>query len=219
MVNELIILIEACLRKRMSSSSVGVTKSNSSNNNNNNYDNDDDEDLTAMIRHNHEIRRGITDTILQMNRLVLERVEDWTRRWIEINPLMASPPITEDDDEKEPELNNSHSPNYNQNYTQNADGRPINFRRRILDNLPLGSRQLYELLEGRLTVHRDEWYRAFGGSVEDFTMSVWTLRKCGLIRPKQVIRHNTKKQQQKTTHRQQQHKEVVAYEKVAVVWC
>ena len=95
------------------------------------------------------------------------------------------------------------------------DGRPINFRRRILDNLPYGSRQLYELLEGRLSVDRDDWYNTFGGTVEDFAIGVWTLRKCGLIRPRKKPTTTTWKQQQ----RGKQQNEVITYEKVAVVWC
>jgi hypothetical protein len=140
----------------------------------------------------------------------LERVEYWTRRWIEINPLMSmmTSPVEEE------EATNTHNASSSSN--NNNDGRPINFRRRILDNLPYGSRQLYELLEGRLSVDRDDWYHTFGGTVEDFAIGVWTLRKCGLIRPKKTTTTT------KTTGKQQrgkQQQEVITYEKVAVVWC
>jgi hypothetical protein len=214
-VRQMIVFVEALRR----------TTTNTSNNNTNKNDDKEDEEknrtnnstviTTSSIRNEKKIRRGITETILKINHLVLERVEFWTRRWIEINPLMPMPimtplplPLVEEEEETRNTHNNSNNNNIN-------DGRPINFRRRILDNLPYGSRQLYELLEGRLSVDRDDWYNTFGGTVEDFAIGVWTLRKCGLIRPTKKPTTTTWKQQQ----RGKQQNEVITYEKVAVVWC
>ena len=102
-------------------------------------------------------------------------------------------------------------------HNSNMEGRPVNLRRKILNNLPPASRKLYEILEGRLSVDRDDWFYSFGGSVEDFAVGVWTLRKCGLIRPKKtkVITATHKHERGKGKKRQ----EIVSYEKVAVVWC
>merc|ERR1712194_839121 len=95
------------------------------------------------------------------------------------------------------------------NELSSIETRPVNCRRRILDNLPVGSRQLYQALEGRLSIDREDWYHSFGGTIEDFTVGVWTLRKSGLIRPKKTIAAKKSKKSQ----------EVISYEKVAVVWC
>jgi len=197
MVQELIVLIYKV--------SAPKKKSNAS----------EDEDDRA-IRSN-KIRAGIEETILEMNRLVLGQTEMWTRRWIEHNPFMAAQHENEDriksDLEKGYGLGNSR--------IHNNEGRPVNFRRRILDNLPPGSRKLYEALDGRLLVERDDWYRSFGGTVEDFAVGVWTLQTCGLIRPKKTTKltaaSTNKALQQRGNAKRRQ--ETVSYEKVAVVWC
>ena len=190
MVRQLVVLIEA-LRKINSSIAVN-----------------DEDDHVATKSRSDKIRLGMTEIILEMNRLALGRVEKWTGRWIDSNPLMAA---VEEDEIHDYEEHNADS--YD---NANKDGRPINFRRQILDNLPYGSRQLYEVLEGRLSVERDDWYHSFGGTVEDFAVGVWTLRKCGLIRPKKTIIIAATNKQQRVNKRRQ---EVVSYEKVAVVWC
>jgi hypothetical protein len=71
----------------------------------------------------------------------------------------------------------------------------------MVQGLPSPAKQLYALLEGRLSVSRDEWLYAFGGSPEEFTLGTWYLMVCGLLQTK--------------------HKRGggVLFEKVSVVWC
>jgi hypothetical protein len=164
----------------------------------------------------YKIRLGMTETILEMNRLALGQVEAWTKQWIEFNPLMAAP--EEEVFREDCQENHTGDPSCDGvDDSSNTEGRPVNFRRRILDNLPAGSRQLYEALEGRLTVDRDDWFHSFGGTVEDFAIGVWTLRKCGLIRPKKTITVTATHKHERGKAKKRQ--EVVSYEKVAVVWC
>ena len=172
----------------------------------------EDDDLAV----DYKIRLGMTETILEMNRIALGQVEAWTKQWIEFNPLMVS--SKEEVFREDCQENHTGDPSCNGvDDSSNTEGRPVNFRRRILDNLPAGSRQLYEALEGRMTVNRDDWYYSFGGSVEDFAIGVWTLRKCGLIRPKKTITVNATHKHERGKAKKRQ--EVVSYEKVAVVWC
>jgi len=218
MVREMVILIDAL--NKMTTTIVTSSLKNK------NGDDDDEEDA-AIIRYN-KIRKGVSETILKMNRIALGQVEEWTSRWIEINPLMpiaaAAVSTTAKTKTKDEIFHTSIINN-------NGDGRPMNIRRRILDNLPTGSRQLYEILvdHGRQssTIDRDEWFRTYGGTVEDFAVGVWTLRQCGLVRPKKTKMTQdvvgsgsggtgTGKQQQQRRRRQL---EVIVYEKVAVVWC
>ena len=146
---------------------------------------------------NDKIRLGIKESILEMNVLALSQIEELTRQWMDLNPLMAYAFARENHIESE---------------LCTAEIRPVNFRRHILENLPAGSRELYEALEGRLSIDRDEWYNCCNGTIEDFVIGVWTLRKCGLIRPKKMV---TAQKQGKARKRQ----EVLSYEKNAVVWC
>ena len=215
MVREMVILIDAL--NKMTTTIV----TNSSKNKNGD---DDDEEDAAIIGYN-KIRKGVSETILKMNRIALGQVEEWTSRWIEINPLMpiaaAAVSTTAKTKTKDEIFHTSIINN-------NGDGRPMNIRRRILDNLPTGSRQLYEILvdHGRQssTIDRDEWFRTYGGTVEDFAVGVWTLRQCGLVRPKKTkmtqdaVGSGTGKGKQQQQRRRRQ-LEVIVYEKVAVVWC
>jgi hypothetical protein len=164
-----------------------------------------------------KIRMGMTGSILEMNILALAQVEAWTQQWVETNPLM-----TASEEERailELCLENRIDDPSHFGFYEKTEGRPLNFRRHVLDCLPVGSRLLYKALDGRLSVDRDEWFNSFGGTIEDFAIGVWTLRKCGLIRPKKtkaIATTATHRHEQRKTRKQQ---EVVSYEKVAVVWC
>eukprot|EP00531_Pseudo-nitzschia_arenysensis_P020397 CAMPEP_0116151782 /NCGR_PEP_ID=MMETSP0329-20121206/20288_1 /TAXON_ID=697910 /ORGANISM="Pseudo-nitzschia arenysensis, Strain B593" /LENGTH=894 /DNA_ID=CAMNT_0003648433 /DNA_START=759 /DNA_END=3443 /DNA_ORIENTATION=+ len=160
----------------------------------------------------NKIRSGITETILEMNFLALRQVEAWTRQWIDINPLMEASLSEQGQFEG---CMRKHIDDANQ--LHRFESRPMNFRRRILENLPVGSRQLYETLEGRLSIDRDDWFRSFDGSVEDFIIGVWTLRKCGLIQPKKTTTANDSLRYERNKAKKRQ--QIVSYEKVAVVWC
>jgi hypothetical protein len=59
---------------------------------------------------------------------------------------------------------------------------------------------MYQLLQGRLSIGREEWLHAFGGSVDDFMMGVWFLMGTGLLQPKRSRGGR------------------LVYEKVPVVW-
>ena len=156
-----------------------------------------------------KIRLGMTETILEMNLLALGQVEAWTRQWVEFNPLMTVSSV------EKAHAGSTSCDNINE--LSSIESRPVNLRRRVLDNLPVGSRQLYEALDGRLSIDREDWYHAFGGTIEDFVVGIWTLRKCGLIRPKKTITAIAAQKHERGKAKKRQ--EVVSYEKVAVVWC
>ena len=180
--------------KAMVQELIVLTAALSTNQNHSSLFNTENED--EMTR-SDKIRLGIKESILEMNVFTLSQIEELTRQWMDFNPLMAYEFARENQIESE---------------LFTAESRPVNFRRRILENLPTGSRELYEALEGRLSIDRDEWYNCFNGTIEDFVIGVCTLRKCGLIRPKKMV---TVQKQGKARKRQ----EVLSYEKNAVVWC
>ncbi len=197
MLQETIVLVAAFAMNEKKSSSLNVKK---------------EDDLMG----DDKIRLGMTETILEMNRLALGQVEAWTRQWVKFNPLMAATSeqiLREDwkgdhiDDLLCDDVNQLHS----------FETRPMNFRRRILDNLPAGSRELYEALEGRLSIDRDDWFHSFDGPVEDFIIGIWTLRKCGLIHPKKTIAATDTPNYDRGKAKKP--RKVVSYEKIAVVWC
>jgi hypothetical protein len=203
-IRKLITMVQECVV-------LVVAFSNGEKNSSSTVGNEDDE-----LGRDYKIRLGMTETILEMNRIALGQVEARTEQWIQFNPLMAT--LKEEVFREDCQENRIGDPSCNGvDDSSNTEGRPVNFRRCILDNLPAGSRQLYEALEGRLTVNRDDWYYSFGGSVEDFAIGVWTLRKCGLIRPKKTITVNATHKHERGKAKKRQ--EVVSYEKVAVVWC
>lgn len=171
-----------------------------------------------VVATSNKIRSGVTDTVLEMNRIALEQLEEWTRRWVEANPLMEAPGEEDIVDDSEEQKHDGLHNWFGNAISYNQEGRPVNFRRRVLDNLPADSRQLYEILEGRLSVDRDDWYGSFGGSVEDFSVGVWTLRKCGLIRPKKTKTRATATNNSPRGNAKRR-KDTISYEKVAVVWC
>lgn len=88
---------------------------------------------------------------------------------------------------------------------QTIDHGPCHHRQKLVDGLMSPSKELYGLLEDRLSIPREEWLYDFGGSPEDFMRGVWSLVVLGLVQAK------SKRGGNKGT--------TVYYEKVSVVWC
>jgi hypothetical protein len=135
--------------------------------------NDDDE----------RIQQGTLQMLDELHGMVGKQIDDLLQQWKNHNPMFHE---EEDDDEQHDVVMEEESPILRQDMVQ---------------GLPSPAKQLYALLEGRLSVSRDEWLYAFGGSPEEFTLGTWYLMVCGLLQTK--------------------HKRGggVLFEKVSVVWC
>ncbi len=77
-------------------------------------------------------------------------------------------------------------------------------RHDLVGGLISPSKELFGLLQDRLSISREEWFYQFGGSAQDFVRGLWTLVILGLVQAKwkRLGTGNT-----------------VYYEKVSVVWC
>ena len=96
-------------------------------------------------------------------------------------------------------------------------------RQTLVEGLGSPARELYGLLQDRLSIPRDEWLYLFGGSPHDFMQGVWTLVLLGLVQSKSrrsgggtgggsTDGSTTGSSRRKGTN-------VVYYEKVSVMWC
>jgi hypothetical protein len=78
-------------------------------------------------------------------------------------------------------------------------------RQTLVEGLTSPAKELYGLLQDRLSIPREEWLYHFGGSPQDFMRGVWTLVLAGLVQAK--------------SRRGGSKGIIVQYEKVSVMWC
>lgn len=123
------------------------------------------------------IQAGLTDMIKTIFEQLGEQIDMWFGQWIEHCPLFV------EEDEKKEEFQ-----------------KEVHLRLGTIHDLPQPAKIMYSLLEGRLSIGREEWLHDFGGSVEDFTLGVWFLIVTGLLQRKRARGGR------------------IIYEKVAVVW-
>lgn len=133
-----------------------------------------------------EKMEGISRMLQELFELVVQSMDGLLRNWEQWNPLNKSS---------------------NKNVRQCDRDLPFTSRRHrqeIIEGLCSPAKELYGLLQDRLSIPRDEWLYQSGGSVQDFAQGVWTLLLLGLIqaRSKRIGGSN-----------------MVYYEKISVVWC
>ena len=97
-------------------------------------------------------------------------------------------------------------------------------RQTLVEGLGSPARELYGLLQDRLSIPRDEWLYLFGGSPHDFMQGVWTLVLLGLVQSKSRRSGGgtgSGSTDGSTTGSSSRRKgtNVVYYEKVSVMWC
>mmetsp|Transcript_19608 Transcript_19608/g.35320 ORF Transcript_19608/g.35320 Transcript_19608/m.35320 type:complete len:383 (+) Transcript_19608:1-1149(+) len=156
-------------------------------------DGDDGATSTALL-----LQRGLEQMLSEMTQLTLSQCEYWTRRWMETNPLLVQQVF-----DNEQTLQNTRST------------MDINLRRRVVETLSPSTQHLYSIMQDQLSIGEDEWFRAFGGSMQDFCIGVKTLEVCGLIQSK--LQRTTTTRTMNTTTKKKRAR--VLYEKVSVVWC
>jgi hypothetical protein len=123
------------------------------------------------------IKEGLADMIKTLFQLLGEQIDLWVDQWVDLCPLYLV------GDHKESKFL-----------------KEVHLRREIVDDLPQPAQTMYQLLQGRLSIGREEWLHDFGGSVDDFMMGVWFLMVTGLLQPKRSRGGR------------------LVYEKVPVVW-
>lgn len=120
---------------------------------------------------------GVFQMIQNLFQLMGEQLDACNQQWKDSCPLRI-----ERDDENVPFTNE------------------INLRHDIVEGLPQPAKTMYQLLEGRLSVVREDWLRDFGGTAHDFILGTWFLHLSGLI------------------HKKHSRGGKIIYEKVPVVW-
>ena len=93
-------------------------------------------------------------------------------------------------------------------------------RQSLVEELGSPAKELYGLLEERLSIRRDEWLYLFGGSPHEFMQGVWTLVLLGLVQSK-TRRSSGGASGGSSSGRSGTRKgtNIVYYEKVSVMWC
>ena len=136
-----------------------------------------------------ETMKGIHQMIYDLYESVIKSMEGLVSAWNQSNPL-------------------SQTTSKGANQAHNTSGSNLStcphHRQEVVEGLISPAKELYGLLQGRLSIPREEWLYQFGGSTQEFVRGVWTLVVLGLVRAtsKRVATGN-----------------MVYYEKVGVVWC
>ncbi|KAG7337405.1 hypothetical protein IV203_011014 [Nitzschia inconspicua] len=133
------------------------------------------------------IWEGLTEMILEANRLIAHHMNYWTRHWMYTNPLMKWMEMEK--------------PDASINITAVPVPRILNIRRNVASGLSPVTQQLLAVMQDQMTISQDDWFRSFGGTMEEFCMGVWTLQMIGLI---QIKKGGISQK--------------VVYEKASVVW-
>ena len=138
-----------------------------------------------------EIKQGISQMIMDINHVTANQLNHWTRRWMYTNPLMkwmnlGNPSLRKDigDDDRPPRI--------------------PNIRRDVVAGLNPSAKRLLGVMQDQMTITKDDWFRAFGGSMEEFCVGLWTLQMTGLVQLKKGTGNGANK---------------IIYERVSVVWC
>ena len=144
---------------------------------------------TSMM--GNDITKGIYRMILDVNHVTAKQLDHWTRRWMFVNPLMKwmalEDPLTQSEDHESKPLHTT-----------------LNIRRDVVTGLDPAAQRLLGVLQDQMTIAKDDWFRAFGGTMEEFCIGLWTLQVIGLVQLKKGPGGGAHK---------------VVYEKVSVVWC
>lgn len=122
------------------------------------------------------INSGLITMIQDLCDLIGEQIDAWLERWMDECPLLVV-----EDSRRNHEMN-------------------ICIRQETIEDLPQPAKSMYELLQDRLSIKREDWLYDFGGSVDDFTLGIWMLTVAGLVQSKRIRGGG------------------ILYEKVAVVW-
>lgn len=138
--------------------------------------------------------QGIYRMIHDLMEVVIQSMDSLLEDWKDANPLMKHKPP--------PKKNRGRGSSTNNDM---ALFRPTRHRQTLVQGLVSPAKELYGLLQDRLSIPREEWLYHFGGSPQDFVRGVWTLVLAGLIQAK--------------TKRGGNNGTMVCYEKVSVVWC
>ncbi|KAL3907077.1 MAG: hypothetical protein SGILL_009018 [Bacillariaceae sp.] len=139
-----------------------------------------------------EITKGISQMIMDINHVTAEQMNHWTRRWMYTNPLMK--------------WMNLDDPSSLRKGDDSDDGPPriLNMRRDVVAGLDPSTKRLLSVMQDQMTISKDDWFRAFGGSMEEFCVGLWTLQSIGLVQLKRASGNGANK---------------IVYERVSVVWC
>ncbi|CAJ1958190.1 unnamed protein product [Cylindrotheca closterium] len=139
------------------------------------YDGKSEQAETSHVVDKEIINSNLISMIQELCNLIGEQIDSWVERWMEECPLLV--------------IEN------NMNLKMN-----VCIRRETIEDLPQPAKSMYELLQDRLSIKREDWFYDFGGTVDDFTMGVWMLTVSGLVQCKRIRGGG------------------ILYEKVAVVW-
>lgn len=136
-----------------------------------------------------EKMKGIHQMINDLYDTVIKSMEGLVRAWDQSNPLSKTTPK---------HGQQAHST------TSSSPSSCLHHRHEVVEGLISPAKELYGLMQDRLSIPREEWLYQFGGSTHDFVRGVWTLVVLGLVqaKSKRMGTGNT-----------------VYYQKVGVVWC
>ncbi|KAL3905050.1 MAG: hypothetical protein SGILL_009832 [Bacillariaceae sp.] len=140
----------------------------------------------------NDITQGMFQMILDMNHVAAKQVEHWTRRWIYVNPLMKWMALQDPSLQKKVDRDTE------------SQSTTLNIRRDVVAGLDPAAQKMLGVLQDQMTITKDDWFRAFGGTMEEYCVGLWTLQMIGLVQPKKGAGGGGSKDM---------------YEKVSVVWC
>jgi hypothetical protein len=138
-----------------------------------------------------DILKGISQMVLDVSHDIAGQLDHWMRLWMCVNPFMKWMNL------QDPLLQKKDFEGNNLLHT-------LNIRRDVVAGLDQSTQKLLGVLQGQMTITKDDWFLAFGGNMEEFCIGVWTLQMIGLVQLKKGSGGGANK---------------AVYEKVSVVWC